>query len=167
MDIAAIQGAMGSLKLAFDLTKKFLEMKSLGEVQGIVIALQREIMDAQSSTFAAQSDQAAMAETVRTLKEEIARVKAWEEQKQRYALVKAWPHTGTVTYALKEESKGTEPPHWICAKCYEDSIKSILNPRKTRFGEPAVYCCPRCRTELESMYTEANEIAYATFDKQD
>jgi len=158
MDVAAIQGAMGSLKLAFDITKKFLEMKSIAEVQGLVIDLRREIISAQESALAAQSDHAAMAEKIRTLKEEIVRMETWAEQKQKYALVQI--AAGAIAFALKEECKGAEPPHWICANCYEDGRKSILNQRLPR-NCPINYYCPRCKNEVQTTLYHTISPQYA------
>jgi hypothetical protein len=72
----------------------------------------------------AHAEQFTMVQRIRDLEQEIARIKAWEAEKQRYQLIAPWP--GCFVYALKETSKGTEPPHWICEHCYQDGRKSIL-----------------------------------------
>ena len=97
----------------------------MADVQSKAIELQQIILSAQSSALAAQSEQFSLLNKISELEKEVARVKAWEEQKQRYALVSPWQ--GAVTYALKKASSNAEPPHWICANCYEDGRKSILN----------------------------------------
>ena len=81
MDITLIQSTITGLKLAGDIAKSIYELKSTSDIQGKVIELQSAILSAQSSALAANADQAAMVEEIRTLKEEIARVKAWESQK--------------------------------------------------------------------------------------
>ena len=83
MDLSLIQGTITGLKLAGDIAKGFMELKSMAEVQGKMIELQSAILSAQSSALSANADQAAMVDEIRLLKEEIARVKAWEAQKQR------------------------------------------------------------------------------------
>ena len=67
---------------AGDIAKGFLELKSISEVQGRVVELQSAILSAQSSALSANATQAAMIEEIRTLKEEIARIKAWESEKK-------------------------------------------------------------------------------------
>jgi hypothetical protein len=148
MDISLIQGTISSLKLARDITKSLLELKTLSEVQAKVIELQSAILSAQDNAFEANAHQTAMIEEIRNLKEEIARVKAWEEEKQRYKLIN--PFLGTVLYALKKECSASEPPHWICTKCYEEGRKSILNPQKKATGY--VLVCPRCKCEFHSPH---------------
>lgn len=145
MDITLIQGTISGLKLASDIAKSFLELKSISDVQGKVIELQSAILSAQSSALAANSDQAAMVEEIRTLKEEIACIKAWETQKNRYKLTTPW-NKGSVVYVLKESMKESEPPHLICTKCYEDGRKSILNP--IRLNGFAWYACPVCKSQI-------------------
>eukprot|EP00456_Euglypha_rotunda_P079667 TRINITY_DN766_c0_g1_i6.p1 TRINITY_DN766_c0_g1~~TRINITY_DN766_c0_g1_i6.p1 ORF type:complete len:152 (-),score=25.63 TRINITY_DN766_c0_g1_i6:11-466(-) len=148
MDIATLQGAFGSLSMALNLSKKFLEMKSVAEAQGLVIALQSEILSAQTFASKALSDQVALSEEVRALKEEVARIKAWEEEKERYALIGPFPKSGGFVYALKEDRKGAEPPHWICTRCFEDGLKSILSA-KAEIGRAVQQEC-RDRSRMPS-----------------
>lgn len=145
MNMSLIQGTITDLKAASDIAKSFLELKSIADVQGKVIELQSAILSAQSSALAANSDQATMVEQIRALKEEIASVKAWKAQKQRYKLTALWE--GAVVYALKESMKESEPPHSICTKCYEDGRKSILNPLTLVNGWVA-YTCPVCKSQI-------------------
>jgi hypothetical protein len=144
MDIALIQGTISSLKVAGDIAKSFLELKSISEVQGKVIQLQSVILSAQSSALSAQAHQSTMIEEIRSLKEEIAHIKAWEEEKERYKLISPWK--GSFVYALKSSCSRSEPPHWICTKCYEDGRNSILNP--FRSNRNYVFTCPACKSAL-------------------
>jgi len=154
VDISLIQGTIYSLKLAGDLAKSLFELKSISDVQAKVVELQSIILSAQSSALAANAHQTTMIEEIRNLKEEIARVKAWEKEKQRYKLIDPWP--GTVLYALKKECSSSEPPHWICTKCYEDGIKSILNPQIKAIR--LVWVCPKCKCEFHSPYHRIDDL---------
>jgi len=145
-DMALIQGAVTGLKTAADIAKGFLNLHTMAEVQGKVIDLQSAILTAQSSALAAQSDQFSMIQEIRDLKEEIARIKAWEETKQRYALHQVRP--GIFVYALKDFSKGTEPPHWICTKCYEDKRKAVLQKGGEIMIRTHKLVCLACMSEI-------------------
>ena len=150
-DMATIQGAISGLQTAGQLAKALHELSTSIDIKTKVIDLQASIMSAQQSALAAQSDQFSMIQRVRELEEEIARVKAWEEEKHRYQLFSPW--RGCFVYALKESSKGTEPPHWVCEHCYQDGRKSILQQVKERNGKLLhVMKCPHCsfNTEIES-----------------
>ena len=146
MDMASIAAAASSLKVAADIAKGLSELKSAADIQGKVIDLQREILSAQSNALTAQSEQFSMLERIRELETEIARVKAWEETKERYQLHEPTP--GTFVYALKEQDKGSQPLHWICAHCYNESAASILQ-LKTAGVSNDHYLCPKCKTEFK------------------
>lgn len=144
-DMGLIQGAVTGLKVAGDIAKALLDLKSLSEVQGKVIELQAAILAAQSSALAAQSDQFSMIEEIRALKQEVASVKGWEETKQRYRLHN-FP-SGMFAYALKPESAAGEPAHYVCAKCYDSGRKTILQGTKSQqYG--VMLICHECKIQV-------------------
>ncbi len=148
VDIPSITAAITGLKTAAEIARAMKGLQSLEDVQAKVIDLQGAILDAQTSALTAQADQFAMMQRMRDLEEEVARVKAWDETKQRYQLITPW--AGCHLYALKESSKGTDPPHWICPHCYEDGRKSIVhNAEKHDTRSRHIIKCPRCSFENE------------------
>jgi hypothetical protein len=143
IDIPSITAAISGLKTAADIAKAMKGLHDLADVQVKVADIQSALLDAQSSALAAQGEQFTLMQKMRDLEEEVARVKAWDETKQRYQLIAPWE--GCHVYALKEASKGTEPPHWICPHCYEDDRKSILhNTEKTTNRRHWIIKCSRC-----------------------
>lgn len=158
VDVMSIQGAILGLKTAADIAKGFLQLQSMAEVQGKVIDLQSSILAAQSSALAAQSEQSLMIQQVRDLEEEVARVKAWEGEKQRYQLVAPWP--GYFVYALRESCKGTEPPHWICEHYYQEGREFMLhNTYKDNNRRIAFIKCSHCGSEHETMRVTERKYA--------
>lgn len=148
MDLSSITAAIVGLKNAADIAKAMKDLHNQADVQTTVIDLQSAILSAQSDALAAQSDQSMMLQKIRDLQDEVAKVKAWDETKQRYQLITPWD--GCHVYALKESSKGTEPPHWICPRCFEDRIRSFLNnDKKHDRGTRDVIKCPRCSFDSE------------------
>src|SRR3954463_13080578 len=142
MDYSLIQGTITSLKTASDLARGFLDLKSMTDVQAKVIELQSIILSAQSSALAANSEQASMAEEIRDLKQRIAAMEAWGKEKQRYALLAVEP--GIFVYALKgSEAKG-EPPHWVCAHCFNLGSKFLLQNQGDFYGA-SEHECPSCK----------------------
>lgn len=157
MDITLIQSAIAGLKTASDIAKGILDLKITTEVGGKVAELQNVILTAQESAFAANAAQSEMAEEIRALKDEMVRIKAWEAQKNRYQMESPW--AGAVVYALKDSMKGTEPHHWICAQCYEDGKRSILQYRP-KPGEKARYVCS-CGFAIQCLHRGIWEIKYS------
>jgi len=146
MDLTLIQGAISGLKVASDLTKGFLELKSMTDVQSKVIELQSAILSAQSSALAANAEQLDMSEEIRTLKEEASRLRAWSAEKERYALKALEP--GVFTYALKAEAASGEPAHWVCARCLNAGSKFLLQSEGEFYGATE-YVCHGCSSKIK------------------
>ena len=159
MDMTLIQSAITGLKTASDIAIGLGKLNTLAQVQEKSFELGQIIVAAQAATFSAQSAQSSMVEEIRALKEEIASVKAWETQKQRYKLANPWD--GAVVYSLKESMANGEPAHWICTSCYEDGRKSILNQIKTK-DNWFLLVCPVCNSQIQSPWRNAAHPVYAS-----
>jgi len=145
VDMASLASAISSLKTAGDIAKAMIGLHDARTVQAKVIELNGIILSAQHSALTAQSDQLTLLERVRELEKEIARLKAWETEKQRYQLTDIGD--GTFAYAIKESVSGGEPPHYICANCYEQAKKSILNRSRMPSGGDLL-TCSSCNAKL-------------------
>ncbi len=146
MDLSLIQGTITGLKVASDIAKGFLDLKSMAEVQGKVIELQSSILSAQSSALAANADQAAMADEIRKLREQLALLQAWGEEKRRYQLVALEP--GIFAFALKSDSASGEPAHWVCARCFNKGEKFVLQNQGDFYGS-SEYLCNGCNSKIK------------------
>ena len=148
-----------SLKAAFDLCKSLLDLRpSNNDIATTSLELLQKIGEAQASVNTGLVEQATMIQRIHDLEKEIARMKTWDTEKQRYKLVEPW--RGCVAYAIKESMANGEPSHLICTNCYENSRKSILNPiEKT---PKHIYGCPNCSCRLNTNIPGTPTIAYAT-----
>jgi hypothetical protein len=146
VDAGSIAAAIGSLKAAAELTKGFLDLKEAAAVQGKVIELQGLILAAQTSALAAHSDQFALLEEIRSLKTKMAELEAWAAEKERYQLKDFGG--GTFAYELKQGEANGEPPHRICAACYQKGHKSILQTRGRNAFKQDMTFCPSCNIEI-------------------
>jgi uncharacterized small protein (DUF1192 family) len=125
---------------------QLVSIRDFSKLNETVIELQRLILAAQSDALAAQSDQFEMIERVRSLEEEIARLKAWDAEKENYRMVEVGP--GAYAYVIKSEVQGTGPEYLICTTCYENSKKSVLQTVPTIGIRAGVQICPTCKTEV-------------------
>jgi hypothetical protein len=157
-DMALFQGAITGLNAAAQMVKGLIGLKISAEVNSKIIELGGEIVSAQANASAAYAEYLSMLQKVRELEEELARVKAWETEKQRYRLIEI--NYGAFAFALKEDSKGTEPPHWICAKCYQDGKKSILQHNGVAFVRESKVRCSTCKAEIPDGH-KSTKIQYA------
>ncbi len=92
----------------------------------------------------ANDERAALVDKIRQLEEKVASLEAWNTEKQRYQLVDIGE--GTFAFALKQSMSGGEPPHYICANCYEHSEKSILQHTHLPSGSDSM-TCHRCHAK--------------------
>jgi hypothetical protein len=142
MDMATISAAIGSLQTAGEIAKGLIGLRDTAVIQGKVIELQSAILAAQGSALSAQSDQFSLIQKIRDLEEEIARVKAWEAEKEKYELIEVQPRS--FAYAIKANAQGTQPKHYICANCYEQGEKRILQQRDYIHS-----ICPKCSSMIQ------------------
>jgi hypothetical protein len=146
VDLTAVQAAFTGLKTAGDIAKTFLSLNKIADIQAKVIELQSVILSAQGSALAAQNTQSALLERIRELEEAVAKVKAWDAEKQKYELKEVSPNS--FAYVLKTEASGTEPTHWICASCYEHGKKSILQGQGNGWGVEN-FKCAECKGDIK------------------
>lgn len=122
------------------------------------------IIASQASALEMLAKERSMLEEIEDLKTKLARVEAWGAQKARYQL--CTPYSGCMVYALKKETSNGEPPHYLCANCYEQGKRSILQGREgypRPRGEGRVmgaYVCPVCRSEAFSDYISVEAPKY-------
>jgi hypothetical protein len=139
LGIQALKSLLGIAKEAKDLTDPGAIRAKVSEMYGL-------ILDAQVSAIDAREAHTAQVQRIRELEEEIARLKAWGHDKQRYELQKAG-RGGAVVYGLKADRREGEPPHWLCANCYQRGEKSFLSVTAGRY-QNAVWECGRCHTNF-------------------
>ena len=145
MDITSISAAINSLKAATDIAQGIIKLKSLSDVQTKVIELQNQILTAQSNALNALAEHSALLERIEALQKELARLKAWEQERTNYALKEVAP--GNFAYVLKEGTKPEEPQYWLCCQCFDEGYKSIVQfTGHESFHK--VFLCNRCKSTL-------------------
>jgi hypothetical protein len=159
-----ILAATNGLRVAGQIAKGLIDLKTITEVQAKAIELNGLILGAQSDLFAANAVQTSLVEEVRELKERITRMENWEAQKQRYKL--AAPFPGCMVYALQKSMSGGETPHYLCASCYQRGQPSILQGKEGSHllagtgVAHALYRCPVCKSEAFSTWANVQPPQY-------
>jgi DNA-directed RNA polymerase subunit RPC12/RpoP len=151
IELTMISGMMSALKSAGDITKLIISSHDAAIIREKAIELQTQILSAQQSALTAQSDQFALLQSVSELEGKIADLEAWDTEKQRYELKQLV--LGAFAYSLKADMSNSEPPHYICATCYEHGKKSILqltaqNAATLSLRKPQMYRCSECKAEI-------------------
>lgn len=144
VDMSAISIISVSLNTAINIAKAMVDVRDATVFQGKVFELQRAIIDAQQNIFAANAERSSLIEEVREAKAQIARLEAWDTEKQRYELKDVG--AGSLAYAVKESMRDSEPTHHICAACYQHGHKSILQPNAV-YPDKTLYCS-ECKAQI-------------------
>jgi hypothetical protein len=126
VDVAAIAGALGSIKAAGEIANAMLKLHDARAIQEKTIELNRIILSAQQDALAANAAQMELVAQVRELEKEIDEMKDWKADKARYQLADIGK--GVVALAIKETERCGEPFHRICADCAADGKKRYLQP---------------------------------------
>lgn len=150
-DLSALAAALSSLNAAKDIAQAMIDLRDGAAFQAKLIEFQSKLLDANNAAFAAQDERAALLEQIRALEEKVASFETWDAEKKRYELKQFG--SGAFAYALKPEAHGAEPMHQICANCYENRKKSILqivpgNNARTALGIRPMHRCPSCHAEV-------------------
>jgi hypothetical protein len=141
-----IMGAYQGLKATLDIVKGLNAAATNATVNEVKVALTQHILDAQVTLLSANEAQATAVHRITDLEQEIARLKDWSTGKERYELKGYYP--GTFAYALKPSVAGSEPSHMLCAHCFQNGQKSILQATgHFERGNP-MHICPSCRTGI-------------------
>jgi hypothetical protein len=130
---------LSALKTAFDLAKGLKDISDVAIRNAAVIELQEKILSAQRM-------QSALAEKVMDLEKEVAGLKAWGADKERYQLAEV--ASGVLAYAIKEAVRGTEPEHHLCPDCYQKGQKSVLQKEYREIGRASLLVCHQCGLDL-------------------
>ena len=139
-----------ALKTALNLAKEAKDLTDTTAIRGKIIEMQSLIMEAQVSAIDAREAHSAQVETIRELKETIRGFENWDAEKARYELKPIG--SGSVAYMLKPEMRGSQPPHWLCANCYEKGQKAFLQrvPSSGAFG--IIFECAACSAKMKTGY---------------
>jgi hypothetical protein len=141
VDMSAIGAVSASLRLATDITKALIGVRDEAMIRERVIELQAAIIDAHQSVFEAQMTQSSLLNEVTVLKSKLAELEGWADERKRYALVDLG--AGKFAYRVNDSARGGEPSHLLCAKCFHEEKKSILQT----IGR-ATFECHACKSIL-------------------
>jgi hypothetical protein len=156
--VAEVFGGISALKAAFDMTKALADMADSAKRDRLSINLQKEIL-------AAQATQMELIEEVSTLKTQLASFEKWDAETERYKLCQVSP--GSLAYVLKKDRAEGEPPHWICAHCYQQRKRQFLqNHGQADKSGPDIrkhlWKCPSCSTGIKVPYSVKLHFAEET-----
>jgi len=141
-DALAFAGMIQSLQAMANIAKALIGLHDERVVNERVVELTGEILAA----LAAQAEQVVLLEHVRDLEKHLAELNAWNADKEKYGLRQIRP--GVYAYTLKETTNVLEKSLMLCANCYEQRHKSILQEEIRDPGRCRVLVCHLCGADL-------------------
>jgi hypothetical protein len=137
--VAEIFGGISAFKAMFDLAKGLKDIDDATRRNAVAIELQEKIL-------AAREAQSAALERIGELEKQVADFEGWDTEKKRYEL----KNIGHSCFArmLKPEARAGEPPHFICANCYEQRRIFVIQRGPPKPQARAEFFCPSCGTIL-------------------
>jgi hypothetical protein len=150
-DMGAIAAALTSFQTAKNIAQAMIGLRDTTAFQSKLIEFQSAILDAQNSVFAANDERAALIEKISELEKQMAIFMEWNTQKQRYKMYSLAQFGASIAYILKPDATESEPFHCICAICYDNGKRSILQFAHGVLGSSEqILVCPICKSEVHA-----------------
>lgn len=147
MPVAEIAAAITSFRMSLDIAKAMVGLRDDEAFRAKSIELQGAILEALEKSIEAREAYATQLDRIRALEAEVTDLKALGGEKQRYELKKVGM-SGGVAYMLKPETRGTEPPHWLCPTCFAKDKISFFQPTPGTAVGRRIHACPDCKGSL-------------------
>lgn len=135
-------------------------MRDSAAFQAKLIEFQSKLIDANNASFAAQDERTALLKRISQLEEEVAALKAWNADKERYELENLY--TGLFAYIPKEGMEKGEPPHALCANCFERKTKSFLQSNGNHDVHQHEWFCPKCGFRARHQWRQMDQLITKT-----
>lgn len=124
MDISAFTAVAGGLNQSYNLAKALLDLRVDADATARIQALVTQLGELSGKFLAAQQAHMACHQKAMELEKEVAHLREFETEKQRYVLKALGPDS--LAYALRDNEQGEEPLHYLCARCFQKAEKSMF-----------------------------------------
>ncbi len=109
------------------------------------IETQSAVIELQNALITLQSQYQNLLDEKNEIKRQLVELQDWEAEAQNYTLTEV--ASKIFVYASKPNQDAGTPAHWLCAHCYQNKQKSILQ-RSVATNKGTIWVCPRCPTPL-------------------
>jgi hypothetical protein len=120
-------------------------LTNYNEMVSVISEINAKLMEANAVGLASQEKQSLLSNRIAELEKEIANLKDWNRESERYQLHEIC--SGVYVFSLKPGMEKGEPSHYLCAKCYNESKKYFLQ-RKNHTLVGIHYYCQNCNSEI-------------------
>lgn len=139
IDIGQITALIGGINGSIEIVKAVQGVKDSVEANDAVLKLQGDLITLQGKVFILHELHSQTLQENSDLKDKVREFEDWATQAENYELRDFGGHT--FAYALKTEVDTAEPDHYLCATCYQERKKSILQfSFQTNSGQDKYHC---------------------------
>jgi hypothetical protein len=142
---ADIAAAISAVTLGKELVKLVIKRKIDTAIHEKALELNAAVASLQSEYLDLLSRYQNSLREADHLKQQLINMENWQVEKAKYSLSEIAP--SVFVYAIKDNQRAGEPPHWLCPQCYEQKQKSILQ-RCAKTIEGTTYQCLNCKAEV-------------------
>ena len=136
-----ITAALASLKTIAELSVLAVKTSTDSRVTEKAIELQSALISLQGAMLSLQSQYQDLLQEKDELEKRLADKEKWDADTQNYTLTEIGRKV--FAYALKPDRATSAPAHWLCANCYENKKKSVLQRLSG-----SLYRCHSCKSDL-------------------
>lgn len=145
-----INAALQSIKAAKEMFNAVIGVRDGKIAKEEIWKVKEAFGNALEITTSLQEERTAILKRLHQLEDEIANMKKWDGEKEKYELknVSLIPRVEIFAYARKESPDSSGPLHNLCAQCYHEGKKSILQGETRNPGICRVLMCHLCGSDL-------------------
>ena len=138
--------ASQSVQALGTLLKAASGLANYNEIVSKVSEVNSKLMAANSVALAAQEKQSKLASQVEELEREISRLKDWKAEAQTYELREV--AKGIFAYLKNDASDPLSSNQKLCANCFDQGNKSLLQQQDVPVGRLLSLVCHRCKANV-------------------
>ncbi|QII11205.1 hypothetical protein KsCSTR_18250 [Candidatus Kuenenia stuttgartiensis] len=149
MAIPEIANLLASVKAACDLVSSYKTRKVDKATAEFIMFHTDKLVSVQKHAHSVIERCAELIKAKEELEKKIAEFAQWNKTETQYQLKEI--HRGIFVYVPKEPVTPEHPAHWLCANCWQERKKSILQAEH-HHESAAAYTCHRCNTKIEMRF---------------
>ena len=134
-----------SIKTAIDIATTLKQVADDTDLKAQTIDLYNTMISLQTDIMTMQAENHALLQENHYISKKLMEVETWENEKSKYSLHEICPQV--FVYSPDQTDESSEPNHWLCAKCYNQGVKSILQ-LKRQVPSGHYYICHSCGSEI-------------------
>lgn len=162
MDLSLIAAANSALSAAREIGKAAVGIRDFNQLATVVAQLNEQILKAQDSLFAHNTQLFALQQENFDLTGKLARAEEKLADRGRYTLVEISDRTFVmglnkrIEATAHDTAHGLELEHYLCQPCFDKGIKSVL--QKSSFYGAISLECTICKERFSTGQTEPYAI---------